>query len=586
MAENTDSLVALNKQIYETVEARKRVGLALRPPRRLFRLLHLAREHAVGVAFRPISFENRIYLRERTREINNLGREINALIPELKPAWQSIAKGVAELLSGMSIKHDQEDFAQIIPACDQTKYRDFWEDAVTYIPANRGPLLQKKGYEKIIVVIGPAMGLGDEISCFEFVKSFKTAFPGSTFELYSFYPELWRTVSSESRVHSMVGRPMAAFDRIDKEIGQGETDGILVVFVNFSGLYLHLAFCLERIKPDIVEVAVGKGTMWYSSGKGGPTQIDQAMDSVYPGNGAALRKLAIRLVGNKKSSNTEPWDFRVGSGGEIFRLLVNPFTSKEIFLTPKDWAAILKNSFKQNPSRKAVFCMVLPGMTEHSVEYTRHVVAEIEKDRLDRVEIKLMGNGNALNPDSAFQKVFKYMKTADLIIGIDTYTTHLAAMLSVPSVTLCYEHNVAFWPEKATSICIELRHGFKAIASLIAIIHCLTGGLSDRGNQALKERLWSEEFERMDAEFHSDSNEHPSKKILMILRYGNAVWNKLPPTYQKLIEDLDSTYAWPKINKSLSSLSSDKHSSLWMLNLIRLSHFQKISSMIANLNRR
>ncbi|MCK4816123.1 hypothetical protein KA005_10145 [bacterium] len=584
MTKNTDSLVALPKQIYETVETRKKVGLALRPPRRLLRLLHLAREHAVGVAFRPISFENRIYLCERTREINNLGREINALIPELKPAWQSIAKGVAELLSGMSIKHDQEDFAQIIPACDQTKYRDFWNDAVTYVPANRAPLLQK-GYEEIIVVIGPALGLGDEISCFEFVNSFKTAFPGSTFELYSFYPELWRTIESESRVHSMVGRPMVVFDLIDKKIREGKTDGILIVFINFSGLYLHLAFCLERIKPDMVEIAVGKGTMWYSPGKGGFTQVDQAMDSLYPGNGAALRKLAIRLAGDIKPSNTELSSFRVGSKEKIFRLLVNPFTSKQIFLTPQDWAAILKNSLEQNPSRKAVFCMVLPGMTEQSVEYTRHVVAKVKKDRIDRVEIKLMGNGNTLNPNSAFQKVFKYMKTADLIIGIDTYTTHLAAMLSVPSITLCYEHNVAFWPEKATSICIELRHGFKTITSLIAIIHSLTGGLSDRGNQALKEILWSEEFERMDAEFHSDSNEHPGKKNLTILRYGNAVWNKLPPTYQKLIEDLDYNYAWPKINKWLPSLSSDKNSSLWMLNLIRLSHFQKISSMIANLNR-
>jgi len=581
MIKHTDDPIDLPQRFLELTDNRERQGLALRPPKRLLRLLHLVKEHAAAIAFRPISFGNKDYLVERVKELHRLCRDMKSIIPELKLEWQVVSSHICRLLEDISVEHKKRAFSRIVWLCDQTRYRKFWKQSVTYVPDQNGPLI-KKEYKRVVIVTGPGIGLGDEISGIEFVRSLKAVLSLARFDLYSFYPGFWEIVEHGFRVHSLVGSPMQAFDCVDNVIKEGETEKALLLFINFSGLFFHLAFCLEKVKPDMVEIAVGNGVMWFAPGDGSPVQVARAMDHLYPNNYTALRKLSIQLLGPVNLQELDHKELAPGLCKEVFQVTISPFTSKPIFLSPQDWALILLKTLKQVPDRKPVFCFVLPGMSEHSEEYARLIVNEAKKKAVEDFDIQVLGNKRSSHPDSAFQKVYNCMCGSDLLIGIDTYTAHLAAMLSIPSVTLCYERNVAFWPDKPNSNWIELCHNLNTTTELTSLIFSLSGGLKSRGASIVKERLRVEDFLRLEADLDSKKNDKPFKKNQKIVNHYNAAWNCLPANYQTLIYKLDYNYAWPRINTWISSDSLSEKSFLWILDIMRKSHFRKIVQMIIN----
>ncbi|MFZ3047932.1 MAG: hypothetical protein WA151_18620 [Desulfatirhabdiaceae bacterium] len=564
----------------DLIDRKRYRGLALRPPRRLLQLVHLAREHAAAVAYRPISFGNRGYLEERVADLHQIGSAIKDLLPRLKPVWRIIAGHVSQLLANISSDQKKKAFDRIVQDCDRTKYKEYWFHEITYVPASDRPLLTGP-YDRILMVIGPGIGLGDEISCVELILSLRMKFPKAEFDFFGYYSGVWTQADSTFKTHSLVKRPMMAFECVDQVMVDENRYNLLVVYINFTGLCFHLAFCLDRIRPDIVEIAVGQGKMWFMPRDGSPFQVVHAMDPLYPENYGALRQISNRLVGPVTGSVNKTGKI---CSTEEFRIIISPLTSKPIFLTPADWADIIEKTLCHVTNRKPVSCLVLPGMSASSADYARELVDRTTVKNISEFNIRVLGSGGPLSSETAYSKVYHALNQAHLLVGIDTYTSHLAAMVSVASINLCYERNIAFWPDVSNSWWIELRHDMETITEVSTLLFKLAGGMKNIDLSMLKKSPHLDVLIKMDRSFSSVNGVFTHDDLQNILTTCHAAWNQIPQPYQRLITGIDANYAWPRICTWLSDDRVDDNARIWMLSVLSKSHFRKFCTMIGLLN--
>ena len=576
----SESSESLSQRLAELAGSSERRGLALRPPRRFLRLLHLVQQHAAAVAFRPISFGNRSYLEERVSDIANLREEIEAAMPSLRPEWKTASEYLCGLLRDITLHSKKKDYVQVVKGVDQTHYRRFWEQAVTLIPAPRRPLLRRK-YRKIVAVLGPAFGLGDEISTVEFMQALRRKYPKTPMDLHTYYPALWRIQVPDAGVHSLVGRPMRVFDCVDDAVRQHGADGVLILYVNFTGLQFHLAFSLEKVKPDLVEVAVGKSAVWFAPKDGGPILFRQTMDLLYPDNYRGMSQVRGSLMGERFAKKPGPRTRPSGKKGDgrEFKIVLSPFTSKPIILAPQDWVSLVHATLKTgHEARKPVRCHVLPGLSDHSRNYARQILEEAKRAPRAGLVFELLNGGKHTTPDESFLQIYDAMAKSDLVLGIDTYTAHLSAMLKVPSVALCYDRNVAFWPDAPNSFWIEISHDLKTIAELTSLVFVLAGGLRKEAHRMFVGNLPVARFSRLEETFRIDSGKNTDSALI---RYFDAAWALLPVSIQPLMMKIDANYAWPLIRAWIQTDHYDEETRSWVLPIVKRSHFRKLAQWLA-----
>lgn len=567
---------ALAKTLRLLTDTSKKQGLALRPSKKLLRLLHLAREYAAAIAFRPISFGNLHYLQERVEELHILGREMHMLLPSLADEWRTVATRVSTALLRCASTDSQRSFASIVQACDSTRYRRFWERTTTPIPAYESPILTKT-YDSIIVVTGPAIGLGDEISCADFMRHLRATWPLAHVDVYGFYTGLWQTVEQTFAAHAMNGNPLQCFVAIDDAVQKGNQDSTLVVFINFTGLVFHLLFCMDTHKPDIVEIAVGRGTAWFASNKGGPVQVVSAHDAVYPNNYASLQVLTNELLGGTQRHRIPV--VQEQHERDEYRIVINPLTSKPIILTPADWALLIGGSFASIPNAKPIRCTILPGLARQSWDYAKATADEIRHLRLPHCTAEVLNGDTPLNSATAFRQVTRCIESADILIGIDTYTAHLAPMLSVPSVALCYERNTSFWVPSDKAFWVELQHNIDFLTEVVSLIMRLTGASREPDTSLLPDTIL------LNALQEHTSSALTANTIQTHIEAYDAVWKALPVRLQRMIGELDQNYAWPVMRSWLPTFAMPSGTTPWMLQTLRQSHFNKLCRLMATYQR-
>lgn len=561
---------------------RGKQGLGLRPPKQLLRLLHLIREHAAAVAFRPISLGNVGYLEERVRELHLLGETLAALVSALRPEWQAKVTPIRQSLAQLSVRHRQRSFATLVGQCDTTRYRQFWEEAAVFIPAHDLPLL-RRNYERVLVITGPGIGLGDEIACVDLVRSLKARWPLARFDFFGYYPGLWEAAMPGALMHPLAGRPLWAFDCVDEVIASNSPDRTLVLFVNFSGLAFHLAFCQDRVRPDMVEIAVGKGTLWFVPADGGPIEVVQAMDRIFPDNYAALRSCTEALLGPGAACEQLPEPLAPGLGKKDFRLVLSPFTSKAMFLSPQDWFAILHRSLSPLAGKKAVLCEVLPGLSDYSRGYAGQIVEAATQNPIPGCTVRLLGEHSEPEDGPPFARVYEGLTKADMLLGIDTFTAHLAAFLSVPSVTLTYERNTPFWPPRMNSFWVETRHDLDTITACTSLVFCLAGGLEQEGMARFRASWGLPDCTALAARLETEQREGDASRQAALIAYLDALWQALPPRCQGLIEKLDYNHAWPRVSGWLLNALPEHPAATWLMSVQERSHLRKLGAMLANL---
>lgn len=199
-------------------------------------------------------------------------------------------------------------------------------------------------------------------------------------------------------------------------------------------------------------------------------------------------------------------------------------------------------------------------------------------------DIQVLGGGDPFSADSAFSRVYQAMAESRLLIGIDTYTSHLAAMLSVASVNLCYERNIAFWPDVFNSWWIELRHDLDTITEVAALLFSLAGGMNRSLSAQLEKRVHLEALIAADKLFSAIGSVSTHESLQSILTVCHAAWSQIPYRYRQVITEIDANYAWPRVSAWLCDDRLDEKIRFWTGNIVGKSHFRKFCAMVAQLS--
>ncbi|MFD2232816.1 hypothetical protein [Phaeospirillum tilakii] len=555
-----------------------RHGLEVRPPRDVLRAVHLVREHAAAIAFRPISLGNLTYLRDRVADLRVLRGVVTSLRAGASPAWGAALDAILGDLDLADETRDKAFFAYLVHRCDQTGYQRFWHQSATRIPWGPTRLLGED-YETVLLVFGPALGFGDEIASVDFATHLAQAFPHARFEVYSAHPALWRLIPWVAEAVETNGNPLNAIARVDGVVSGGRRG--LIVFVNFTGLDMHLGYTGGNHRCGVLEVAIGRGQLWFMAGPDAPIQTGVALDPLRPNNRSSLATLAARLLGGAPGPSRPALALPPApkDGDRPLTILVNPLTSKNIILGEGDWAHLVLPPLSHRAAIGPVEIVVHAGMTAESLHYAG-LVAQAMRGRAPRsVSVRLLALAER-DKDAAFHGVLDAMRGSDLVIGIDTFSSHLAALVGTPCLSLCYDRNEPFWWSEEGSLWVEMRAGLDDVSDLFTLLldhaemkrHGVPAGLR-RGLAACGR------FRRALIAARDGDDDGGAR----VIEAGQAAWNGISGKVRRISQRLDGGLCWPQAARALSWPGQEPERRQWLVQAVGESYFGRICRLFGSL---
>ena len=501
--------------------------------------LHLARQIAYSLYGRPISAGNDTYIRECLTGLAALRRRAAV------SAVPAIAAGVDQVLRASS----REALERLMRTVDETGYQS-WPGVADARPLRFGRLRGAR-FRKLIFVVGPGIGLGDEIAVLPFQRMLSAAFPDAAVEVYTSYPALWHAAAPGVRTRNQVNRPDKAYERIEELTAVGEAQSTLAAFINFSGLEMLLPYRLAGVPMPMLEYAVGLGRIDFLP-PGEPLERLITLEQEVPSMVRARDALIRHLLGTRDASGDTPPAPRP-RGAADFVLVVNPLTSKEMPLLPPGWARLVRAVRNVVPRRRRLIVRVYPGLSPAAREIAAAVTEACDTMRLPGVAVEPMVSPiERLTSGTAVSTTLDALANADLLLGMDTFSAHLAATIATPSVAVCLTRNPLFWESAAGSFWIDVGTGVDTVAQLLgSVAGAITGRppalLDGIVPEACRAAMGAETVAAAASPF--DVAGATQRRAYSAL---DEIWTSLRPAARALFLRTDASYAWPSIRGELA----------------------------------
>jgi ADP-heptose:LPS heptosyltransferase len=370
---------------------------------------------------RPISRSNTHYVRQRIHGMQSLGR--------------LLATGDHELLSTT---------ARLLETLDP---RNLYEVAerlqLTLIPFARGELPDTyisadappppefvRTCDRILLVLGPAIGIGDEIVVFPLPRWIKCVNPGVHVTTLTAYDGLWDEVDGVDRVLTY-GDHAELVEAMRGKGEAGKTD--LVLYVDFENPELYRAIAAE---PDIAryaELSIGARILAAVDNREDWT-YHQALPTayfrnVYDGFDELARRLGVvpdpsdRLDGTVRR---EPED------GEL-RVFVSPFSSK-YDPSSRYWSTLV-STLIPNDALRAVQFVLDPGPNATTHRFAAEV-ARAAQARCRQPEISHSVARLDLPSGLSLSGVFAELRRADIVVCADSFAAHAAPRMGCTTLVV------------------------------------------------------------------------------------------------------------------------------------------------------
>jgi ADP-heptose:LPS heptosyltransferase len=292
--------------------------------------LTLAAEHQLPFALlshylffltrRPISQSNRHYLESRLLGLKSLREELaRAAVPEAETALQLLAAlqpaSFQRLAPGLQLA--------LLPFMRATAALP--RDVVVADGPPAGGL--EAGVRRVLLVLGPGIGIGDEIMLFPLPRWLREARPHCQVTVLTAYPGLWDRVLAVERVLCYSGH----LELLRALRGEAPYDGYdLHVLADFESPELHSAICAEG-RPDLfLELSIGHRSAWLVDNRRRwlhrMVHATPYFENYYSGLHQVLRCLGLsphtagRFDGLVGRQDARP--------REALRIFASPFTSK------------------------------------------------------------------------------------------------------------------------------------------------------------------------------------------------------------------------------------------------------------------
>lgn len=278
---------------------------------------------------------------------------------------------------------------------------------------------------RILVVLGPGIGIGDEILCFPLPRWLRRMAPGAEVSTLSAYPGLWDRVAdvAQRRTYRCYSDVVKALRNDRPEADREAAD--LVVLVDFEDPALYSLMLPEPGVGLYLEISIGGRSAvlvdcerrWlHRLLLPGPYGVNyyQALWGIADWLGARPRP------GDRASllerNGIEPPE------GEL-RILVSPFTSKH---EPSEtyWSQLLSSAVRRaGGATRLVFD---PGPNAFTRRFAQALARSIEARCPRPVRCEVLGKGEP-EPVS-LQRVFAAMEEAHAVICVDSFAAHAAPL--------------------------------------------------------------------------------------------------------------------------------------------------------------
>ena len=412
-------------------------GESRSPPRSLIggrEAVHLLRAYESVLALRPLLVGNEEFLDRLLDSCTVLGRAAAEAPPETPP---SLVPLLTSWLRRQTAANARDVAAEIVRAIDD--HGDGGHGPRPLFLEGLAPLEQT--YDSVFVVFGPGIGLGDEVTFAQFVRSLVQAYPRARISVFTLYPGLWRSLVPRAREQQYRGDPLRPFLSVAEPPIRGRR---LVVFADFDLFEISTRVVAARPWRDVLELSLGRGEARFVGGASPWVRYQQFSSSLH-NNYAVVRAMTEQLLPRPQQRDSwEPLDrprFRVRPGRTVF---LNPFSSKPLPLAPEDWARFLGETQRLLTTSAAVETIVYPGFGGRTHAYAATVARLLAADGA-RAQTLGGGDETSITPINALPQLVTALRAADLCLTLDTFTAHLAPLLGVPTIVVAYADNTRFW---------------------------------------------------------------------------------------------------------------------------------------------
>ena len=355
-------------------------------------------------------------------------RKLLALMGPLDQRLQSILPQLPYL----SLRNYKELCQAVLKALPPTT-----EPPGGYVRLSLTEKLDLAAYDKIYIVFSPEIGLGDEVTFFQLLRNF----PLDRCEIWSTIPEMWQGIGFPE-VKDYRDDPNAPFRSLHYNAGKGKQLALNIGFLD--GEFLKAAIHSYK-EYELAQISLGDCRMDYWK-KGKCIQrfrppVEELNNYEYM---LYLQQEAFSCV-REAAEIFAPFQRRSPEAPGRLRVLVNPMTSKKMVISPSQWASLVSAIVLGREKSPTAEVAVLPGFTEATRTYAGQV-ATLLRSQLPGCKADILRGslGIQLDQKSTIPRINEYLATADLIVGIDTFTAHLASLFDVPAFTVFYREDGVF----------------------------------------------------------------------------------------------------------------------------------------------
>ncbi len=374
---------------------------------------------------RPISRSNLHYLNQRLGGLKSLSVALqkDADIPGLTEAGRQLGA-----LSPANFRHLarrlQYTLLPLAALIDQIP-----GDVV--LSSSSPPRDLVRGARRSLLLLGPAIGIGDEIILFPLPVWLKGANPEATVSVCSAYPGLWERVRGVDRslhyddylslLAALRGAP--PFDEFD-----------LVILADFERPGLYPSICYEGRPDRYVELSLGTQSLSVVDNRRRWVHRAPRPSPYFANYYFGLDYLA-RWLGLAPEA-TDRFSTIVQRAGrppdDHLRIYVNPFTSKHEPAEPY-WSHLLSALFADPPGRQVQFALE-PGPNTTTRRFAGALMRSAQARAPAGVRFVLAEQGRAST--RSLQDSFGEMERAHLVVCADSFAAHAAPLFDCTTLVI------------------------------------------------------------------------------------------------------------------------------------------------------
>ena len=526
---------------------------------------------------RPISGSNVHYLEQRLRGFRSL-------VPLIEtgdaPPLRAVARSLRRLQVANFVQTARDLQFRLLPlVSDASVPPDF------IVSVDRPSISPFEGAGKIVIITGPAIGIGDEIILFPLPSLIKSANAGAEISVVSGYAGLWKGVEGvcdvlHYRTHSELLEALRA-------------DGALVLLADFEKPGLVPLMAAEPANSTYVELSLGGQ---YAA------VVNRNSRHVWTVNAPLDARLNyyeafqwltewIGLTPTLQGRYHGAVRQSAGPSSGALRIFVSPFTSK-YDPSPIYWSRILASMFSSSPGCAVEFVLD-PGASFSTERFATAVLASASVRAVPGVSFSIARDCGARTLSLA--GAFSEMERAHAVLCADSFAAHAAPHYGCTTLVIArvgLENWRTPWPK---SFYFDLEQPVdEMVTAMREVLFAAHGGMLDRAQPSFS-------FEAMAARLHVHAREFKAalelscpvrpeqinaarRRFLESQRALIETVPSWPPDLRGLLHDESLARTWRELNHSETDLRGREVIDHLRLELRRweLTNVCRFASLVSN----